>query len=549
MTGSVSHRCSSYASRVARSAACLAVIGLLAGSARAETKPAAASQPGPIDPPQGVFSDDWYAVRLMGERAGHMHSVMKRKGDVISAQVDTVLKISRGGMAISISMKQSSDEKLTGEPIRFDHEMSLAFATMRYRGAIKDGKLTLVSEQFGTPITRTYGFDPRSKFAWGAYLEELQHGLAEGTTYTTYLYDPTLRPDAPMPVEVRVGGKEMIDLFGRKTEAVRIVQDMKLPVGGMLGGLPGLPGGGEKTTSEAPAAPGLTVTTDVWVDAEGVPLLLRTEMMNLPLEMIKCPKAYAVEDVEPPELFVGSLIAVDKPIDRDGARKVTYRLSMSKGEGQLPTLPSTGMQKVLDQDADGVTLVVTRQDHKALASAKPEKPPKELAPLLEPSLFLNFKDDEVRRMAKAAAGGETRPYKLADKLRVYVTENIVEKNLNIGFATASEVARSREGDCTEHAVLLAALARANGLPARTVSGNIFVESFVGRRNVFGYHLWTQVYIGGQWVDLDAAQHQTDCDPTHIALNIMPLNDEGLADTALSLLNVIGRLKIDVRKVE
>ena len=98
-------------------------------------------------------------------------------------------------------------------------------------------------------------------------------------------------------------------------------------------------------------------------------------------------------------------------------------------------------------------------------------------------------------------------------------------------------------------ILLAALARANGLPARTVSGIIYVDGFLGKRQVFGYHMWTQVWIAGQWVDLDAAQRQTDCDPTHIALAIMPMNDAGFADGALALVNVIGRLKIDLQKVD
>ena len=152
-------------------------------------------------------------------------------------------------------------------------------------------------------------------------------------------------------------------------------------------------------------------------------------------------------------------------------------------------------------------------------------------------------------MAKAAAPDRAQPYQLADALCRYVARIITNKNLNVGFATASEVARSREGDCSEHAVLLAALARANGLPARAVSGVIYVEGVGGKDPVFGYHMWTQVHLGGVWVDLDAAQQQTDCDPTHIALAILPMNDAGLADAALSLLTVIGRLNIDVLKME
>ena len=39
-----------------------------------------------------------------------------------------------------------------------------------------------------------------------------------------------------------------------------------------------------------------------------------------------------------------------------------------------------------------------------------------------------------------------------------------EKDLSVGFATAADVARTAQGDCTEHAVLLAALLRASDIP-------------------------------------------------------------------------------------
>ena len=50
-------------------------------------------------------------------------------------------------------------------------------------------------------------------------------------------------------------------------------------------------------------------------------------------------------------------------------------------------------------------------------------------------------------------------------------------------------------------------------------------------------------------DIDAAMRQTDCDPTHIALALMPLNDEGVMDSVLPLLPLLGQLRIEVLEVE
>ena len=72
-----------------------------------------------------------------------------------------------------------------------------------------------------------------------------------------------------------------------------------------------------------------------------------------------------------------------------------------------------------------------------------------------------------------------------------------------GFATASETVRSRAGDCTEHAALLCALLRTQGIPSRVASGLVFVPEGGGIRNAYGWHMWTQAIVDGRWIDLDA----------------------------------------------
>jgi hypothetical protein len=69
------------------------------------------------------------------------------------------------------------------------------------------------------------------------------------------------------------------------------------------------------------------------------------------------------------------------------------------------------------------------------------------------------------------------------------------------FDIASRVADHRSGDCTEHAVLLAALARSVGLPAVVVIGTVFAHdgSTVG---AFG-HAWTEIHRDGGWSLVDA----------------------------------------------
>ena len=62
-----------------------------------------------------------------------------------------------------------------------------------------------------------------------------------------------------------------------------------------------------------------------------------------------------------------------------------------------------------------------------------------------------------------------------------------KKNLSVGLATAKEVARTLAGDCTEHAVLAAALGRAAGIPTKVATGLVYFQGMLG------YHMWTEFY--------------------------------------------------------
>ena len=64
---------------------------------------------------------------------------------------------------------------------------------------------------------------------------------------------------------------------------------------------------------------------------------------------------------------------------------------------------------------------------------------------------------QVVALANIGAANETDPRQLAVELEKFVKQAVTLKNFSQAFDTAAEVARQPEGDCTEHAVLLAGL--------------------------------------------------------------------------------------------
>jgi hypothetical protein len=87
-------------------------------------------------------------------------------------------------------------------------------------------------------------------------------------------------------------------------------------------------------------------------------------------------------------------------------------------------------------------------------------------------------------------------------LTSWVARYITKKTLVHDFDTASVVAARREGDCTEHAVLLAALARSRKIPARVVTGLVLVDAG-GKTEAMG-HAWVEWHDGKRWNLADAA---------------------------------------------
>ena len=71
-------------------------------------------------------------------------------------------------------------------------------------------------------------------------------------------------------------------------------------------------------------------------------------------------------------------------------------------------------------------------------------------------------NERADALAREAVGKAQDPAEQALAIESFVHEALTQKDFSTAFATAAEVARSRSGDCTEHAVLTAALCRAQG---------------------------------------------------------------------------------------
>jgi transglutaminase-like putative cysteine protease len=161
----------------------------------------------------------------------------------------------------------------------------------------------------------------------------------------------------------------------------------------------------------------------------------------------------------------------------------------------------------------------------------------------KPNRFLQSDNKQIIALARRAVGRTRDAAEAAKSIENFVAGYIQNKSLSVGYASAAEVAASRQGDCSEFAVLTAAMCRAVGIPAQVVVGVAYVKDFAGLQDRFGGHAWVQAYLGDKWVGLDAAFKSSGLPgygPGHIALAI----GNGEPADFFNLVNTLGQFKID-----
>lgn len=483
----------------------LLVLCALVGWARAEEK---------------ILAERWYVMEMMEQRAGWMHTVTVLDGDRIRSDAEMRMLIERAGSEITVNVKARFVETPDGEPVSARSSMSFGgpetVTTYEFLG---DGvrQTTRAGEQQSSTTLPAIEGTWLTPWETRNYLTERLAARPE--TITVRTIDPTTGVE-PVTITYRDIESTTIELMGRTVKAF-------------------------KCTSTNSATPNLPTTE--FLDEHGQALRTEMDMGGLTIVMIAADRELAMSDLKAPEMMASLFIRPSRPIP--GARtleKATYLLHVPEGELALP--PETGSQQVERVDEQSVRVTVHADRFEPVGEVDRDA-------YLAASTMLDTNDEKIIELRdEALDGADADRLERAEALRRFVYRHIRKKSLGVGFASASEVARSCEGDCSEHGTLLAALLRADGIPSRVVSGVVYVDEFAGSKAIFGYHMWTQALltIDGQerWVDLDATlPGALDYDATHIALGLSSLKDGEMVNGLVTLAPLMGRLQIDVESLE
>ncbi|MGD0517057.1 MAG: transglutaminase-like domain-containing protein, partial [Thermoguttaceae bacterium] len=273
---------------------------------------------------------------------------------------------------------------------------------------------------------------------------------------------------------------------------------------------------------------------------------IKTLSQPMAMETFRGTKDEALEKTETARFDIGldTIVKLEKPLPgAHDTKRAVYRVHLDSGDpAAVFAVGSTQNVKSLDANTAEVTVYAVRPDKPGNAKA-PADPP--TAAEREPNNWIQSDNQKIIALAREAAGNETDPWLTAVRMETFVHDYINRKDFSQAFASAAEVVETREGDCTEHAVLLAALCRARDIPARAAIGLVYVPHLQG----FGYHLWTEIYIVDKWIPIDATLAKGGIGAAHLKLAHSSLKGASAYSSFLPVVQVVGRLKIEVVAAE
>ena len=165
---------------------------------------------------------------------------------------------------------------------------------------------------------------------------------------------------------------------------------------------------------------------------------------------------------------------------------------------------------------------------------------------LAPAAFIDSDADNVVAFARRVTAGETDPVTKAIRL-FYAVRDEIPYNPYDNFRAldtyrASATLARGSGFCVAKAALLAAVARAAGVPARVGFADVRNHLTTPRlrrlmgTDLFYYHGYTELYLGGKWVKATPAFDRGLCEK----FGVRPLEFDGREDSLFHPHDVSGR---------
>ena len=479
----------------------------------------------------GETREFWGAITFGDQKIGHLHQRFAEPSRANLPHVsewETRLVLGRGGTPLEMCESVSVREDAEGGVQAFTYELRSFVGgeektTMCTSGTVRDGVLIVTSNGYTQEIPPPApGSGPQAQH---------RRLMAERQSAQPHTYEElTFMPEMVRCIKTRValGDWEDVRLHAGTARLQRVTRTMEI----------------------RPLHPDTQ-----WVNEDGVVVLAEIDVPMLgKAEIRSCDRETALMPSSPVEFMASTVVPSPVPIQAPRQLKRAQYVVHYADDGKHGLCEGQGQTiERLPDGAVSVTIDVDEAVRAGEGKGEVGHPQTDLGAYLRPSTYIESDDPLIQEMAAEAVGASEDVREIAYRIEAYVRSKIVSKTLDMGFATALETARALRGDCSEHGVLVAALARTKSIPSRLVVGIAYVgDGAFGVRHpsgVFVFHVWTELLVAPDaWLPVDAALGGFDA--THIALTKSPMDTPSpVTDLCLPVLEIVDSLQIRQASVE
>ena len=355
--------------------------------------------------------------------------------------------VSRNGQRTDEKIVSTALETPAGELVRFQTETNAGPEPMIMRGEVRGGEMQFATQTTGKNLTSSIPW-PGGIGGFKAAEESIaRQPLQPGETRK--LAGLMIGFNEIAQIELTAGDYEPTALLDHTEDLLRIQWTGTLPQGNVLRAV-------------------------WWADRQGEVVKMQLDALHQVTYRTTAEVALAESGPARFDLLLSTTVPVNRPLEHpDATRRIRYRVQLASGDPSrifvnglsqrvTPLDPHTAeieVRAVRPGEPKAAAAIGTSTAPGAVSSdASAAQPPTDED--RQPNNLVQSDDPQIAALARQAAGNETDPWKTAVALEKFVNGYISGKNYSRAFSTAVEVAQSREGACTQHAVLLAALARA-----------------------------------------------------------------------------------------
>ena len=439
--------------------------------------------------------DTWMNIFQNNRKIGFSHSTFSKQEMGYALEETVYMRINTMGMVQDINLKTEGrlNPDFTIASINFKINSGRFQYTVK--GTLSNGVMTVTTRSAGD--SRELKIKLKEKpYMFAGILNAITATQPKlGDKYVFQIFDPGTM--AQQPVHVEVIGQEQLELMGEQRPATKISMSLK------------------------------GNTQLAWIDENG-DILKEKGLLGIQLQRTNRQDAlYGQALAASQDLTQTASVASNVPLKNVDQLQ---RLRLEINGAPLNQLQLSGGRQIFEDQL----LTIAKESLSGLPSEVNRDDLGELEKVfLKPSPFIQSDHEKIQNLVQQILGSASSatPLAKAQQLLAWVHENI-EKRPVLSLPDALSTLDNRMGDCNEHAVLMAALARAAGIPCRIEAGLVYLK---GR---FYYHAWNLVYVG-RWITVDSLFGQMPADVSHIRFTT------GTQQQQIDIVGVIGKVQLRV----